>query len=385
MPSKIHFTDLALRALPFSDTQITYWDQSLPAFGLRVGRRSKTFIVIRGGGRRVKIGSFDKKSLKDARTEARRVLTDSLPERNPLGIPAAQALTLFLEDRKKKNRPSTYRETERLLNKHLLPVLEGHLLPDITAEQVTKVIDDMVDDAPSQANHLHVAARTFFNWAASRRRSYIKHSPLAGIEKPAEDGEREHILNDDELIAIYRAAQKLGHPFGYIVLICIHTGLRRGEVGSLKWNYITDDYITLPGDVTKNGHTLILPNLIGDNLALIPKTSELLFPSEVGTPFSAWSKNKRKFDAVSGVTDWTLHDLRRTFATNMARWEIASPETIDRLLNHVSGSQSKVSKLYNRWHYLPQMKAALTAYEKKLAPLIAAHEALTDSFSPLST
>jgi integrase len=95
-----------------------------------------------------------------------------------------------------------------------------------------------------------------------------------------------------------------------------------------------------------------------------------LFPSEAGTPFSAWSKNKKKFDAMCGVNDWTLHDLRRTFATNLARWEIASPETIDRLLNHVSGSQNKVSKLYNRWRYLPQMKTALSAYEKKLAELI---------------
>jgi integrase len=257
------------------------------------------------------------------------------------------------------------------LNKHLLPVLQGHLLPDITTEQLTDVIDDLVDDTPSAANHLHVAAKTFFNWAASRRRSYIKHSPLFGLEKPAEEGEREHILNDDELVAVHLAAQKLGYPFGYIVLICIHTGLRRGEVRSLKWSYVTDDYITLPGEITKNGHTHTLPNLIADKLALIPQTSELLFPSEVGTPFSAWSKNKRKFDRLCGVTDWTLHDLRRTFATNMARWEIASPETTDRLLNHVSGSQSKISKIYNRWHYLPQMKAALTAYETKLAALIA--------------
>jgi integrase len=371
VPSKIHFTDLALRAIPFTDTQVTYWDQSLPAFGLRVGKRSKTFIVVRDGGRRVKIGNFDRKSLKDARKEARRALDERVLEHNPLGIPAAQALTIFLEDRQKKNKPSTYHETERILNKHLLPVLQGHLLPDITTEQLTAVIDDLVDDTPSAANHLHVAAKTFFNWAASRRRSYIKHSPLAGIEKPAEDGEREHILNDDELAAIYRAAEKLGYPFGYIVLICIHTGLRRGEVRSLKWSYVTPEHITLPGEVTKNGHTHTLPNLIGDTLALIPKTSELLFPSEAGTPFSAWSKNKAKFDSLCGVTDWTLHDLRRTFATNMARWELASPETTDRLLNHVSGSQSKISKVYNRWHYLPQMKAALGAYERKLAALIA--------------
>ena len=350
--------------------QVTYWDRSFPTFGLRVGRRSKTFIVVRNGGHRLKIGDFAKKSLKDARSDARRVLADPMPEPGPLGISATQALTLFLEDRKKKNKPSTYHETERLLNKHLLPLLEGRLLPDITTQQVTGVIDGLLQDAPSEANHLHVAAKTFFNWAASRRNSYIRHSPISGIEKPAQDGERERVLNDAELVAIYRAAQTIGHPFGNIVLICIHTGLRRGEAGALKWSYLSDDYISLPSEITKNGHPHTLPNLIRDHLAIIPRTSELLFPSEAGTPFSAWSKNKRKFDAMCGVNDWTLHDLRRTFATNLARWEIASPETIDRLLNHVSGSQNKVSKLYNRWRYFPQMKAALSAYEKKLAQLI---------------
>jgi integrase len=387
VPRKIHFTDLSLRALSLSDAQVTYWDQGFSpgAFGVRVGKRSKTFIVVRDGGRRVKIGTFPIISLKDARTEARRVLSERLLERNPAGIPATQALTLFLEDREKKNRPRTYRETKRILNKHLLPILQGRLLPEITTEELTEVIDDLVDDTPSEANHLHVSAKTFLNWAASRRRSYIKHSPLSGIEKPALEGERERTLSDDELAGIYLAAQKLGHPFGYIVLICIHTGLRRGEVAALKWSYVSDGDITLPGEVTKNGYTLTIPNLIADNLKLIPKTSiatedgtpktsEWLFPSEADTPFSAWSKNKRKFDELCGVTDWTLHDLRRTFATNMARWELASPETIDRLLNHVSGSQSKISKLYNRWHYFPQMKAALTAYERKLADLIAAYQ-----------
>jgi integrase len=375
VPNKILFTDLALRALPFSDPRTTYWDRGFSpgAFGLRVGKKSKTFIAIRNGGRRIKIGDYPRISLKDARKEARRVLDDRAPIRNPGAMPAVQALTLFLEDRQKKNRPSTYRETERLLNTHLLPALQGKLLADITTEQITEIIDDLVDDTPSTANHLQANAKTFFNWAASRRRSYIKQSPLAGIEKPAEVKEGERVLNDRELVRVYCTAQEVGHPFGYIVLVCIHTGLRRNEVANLKWSHITDEYITLPGEITKNGHPHTLPNLIGDNLSIIPKTSELLFPSEAGTPFSAWSKNKKKFDALCGVTGWTLHDLRRTFATNLARWEIASPETIERLLNHVTGSQSRLSKIYNRWRYLPQLKAALIAHEKKLDALLAAH------------
>ena len=372
MPRKIHLTDLALRALPFSDTQVTYWDDTFPAFGVRIGKRSKTFIVVRDGGRRLKIGEFPAKSLKDARHEARlKLLQPAPPDPVTANVMAAHALSVFLESRKSKTKPRTHREIELILNKHLLPAIGNHLLRDIKTEDITDVTDSLLQNGtPSAANHLHSAAKTFFNWAVTRK--YIKHSPLTGLAKPAKVGERERVLTDDELVAIYRAAVEVGYPFGFIVLICIHTAMRRNEVASLKWTYITPEFITLPAEITKNGHSLMLPNLIGENLALIPKTSEYLFPSAAGTPYSSWSKSKAKFDELCGVYDWTLHDLRRTFATNMARWELASPETVDRLLNHVTGAQTKIAKLYNRWHYAPQMRAALEAHEAKLAALISA-------------
>ena len=65
---------------------------------------------------------------------------------------------------------------------------------------------------------------------------------------------------------IYNAAVELGHPYGFICLIAIHTGMRRGEVGGLKWSYITPETITLPPSLTKNKREHVLPNLINDNL-----------------------------------------------------------------------------------------------------------------------
>ncbi len=45
-------------------------------------------------------------------------------------------------------------------------------------------------------------------------------------------------------------------------------------------------------------------------------TPTLLFPAR-GTdrPFNGWSKSKAALDQLSGVKNWTLHDLRRTFRT----------------------------------------------------------------------
>ena len=53
------------------------------------------------------------------------------------------------------------------------------------------------------------------------------------------------------------AAMKMGHPFGHIIVVCIHTGLRRGEVATLKWSNITPETITIPAEQSKNGEAAI--------------------------------------------------------------------------------------------------------------------------------
>ena len=145
--------------------------------------------------------------------------------------------------------------------------------------------------------------------------------------------------------------------------------MRRNEVASLKWAYFTDDYITIPPELSKSRREHVLPNLIGSELVGVPRTSEYLFPSGVGTPFSAWSKNKKKLDKLCGVSGWTLHDLRRTGRSKLAEWDCCSPEIAERILGHVT-AQSKIARIYNRWSHLPQMKAALERYEERLAHLV---------------
>ena len=150
----------------------------------------------------------------------------------------------------------------------------------------------------------------------------ISASPLDGLERPNEPADRERVLTDQKLVAIYRTAQKVGYPFGHIVLILIHTAFRRGEVGALKRSYVTPEKIILPAEVRskKKGGELVLPNLINAELSSIPivGNSDYYFPTAAGGPFCAWGKNKIRFDKLCGVTNWTLHDIRRTVRTKLA-------------------------------------------------------------------
>lgn len=79
----------------------------------------------------------------------------------------------------------------------------------------------------------------------------------------------------------------------------------------------------------------------------------------------------RKLDALSEVSGWTLHDLRRTAATHMARLG-TSPHVIERILNHISGTFGGVAGVYNRFQYLDEMRDALEAWEQGLSGVLGA-------------
>ena len=87
------------------------------------------------------------------------------------------------------------------------------------------------------------------------------------------------------------------------------------------------------------------------------------------TNFSGWSTSKAALDKLSGVSGWTLHDLRRTFATNLAA--LGTPiHVTERLLNHVSGTQSGIVAVYQRHSYMPEMRKAVEARERHLHALV---------------
>ena len=67
---------------------------------------------------------------------------------------------------------------------------------------------------------------------------------------------------------------------------------------------------------------------------------------------------------------WILHDLRRTFATNLAALAVP-PHITERLLNHATGTISGVAAIYNR--FLDEMRAAIALWEERLAWLLAQH------------
>jgi integrase len=364
--ARIVLTDITIKNLK-SDTQTRYWDAALPGFGILVGKKRKTFIVMRGKKRKIfTVGAFPKMSLAEARRKAGTLLDD--PEITAREAPptVSQCVTDYLAHLDAS--PRWIKEQERLFRNHVFPLHEDARVDRFTTQHILAITDALKTRAPSEALHVHKAVRALYNWLIMRR--VVAASPLSGLVLPVTEKSRDRVLTDKELRAVYAAAVTMAFPFGYIVLLCIHCAFRINETSRLKWSHITPEHITLPAHMTKNKQEHVLPNLVANNLALIPQTSEYLFPSAVGTPFSAWSKNKILIDERSGVTDWRLHDLRRTAASKMAEWRCGQPHVIERILNHVTGAMTPLARTYNRHSYLAEMRECLDLYEQRLAILI---------------
>jgi integrase len=258
----------------------------------------------------------------------------------------------------------TARETTRILRREVLPRWGGKLLGEIRKRDVVALLDTIRErGAPIMANRVLAAIRKFFNWCISR--GLLEISPCAGVGAPTRERARHRTLTGDELKAVLKAAREIGHPFGSIVQMLALTAQRRDEVGRLTWDQLDLENAVwvMPPEHAKNGK----PHLVRISLPvlrLIRSTSRLddiVFSGDGPTLFQGFAKSKARLDRLSGVSDWTLHDLRRTAVTGMARLGIA-PHVADKILNHQSGTISGVAAVYQRHEFLHERREALDAW-----------------------
>ncbi len=380
---KIKLTDPTVKNLKLPEKgQVSYWDVSLSGFGVRVSQGgTKSFVLMfgeRNSRKRITLGRYPILSLADARTKAREILANLMlgtyeDPRSPASTLFKDAVDSFLKLHcAQHNRASTAKETERQLRKHYYPSFKNLPLEEIRTRHITRVLDRLVRKTPSEANHAFGVIRKFFSW--TKERGYLQHSPCEGMKMPARKKSRDRFLNDNELAQVWSTAIATGHPYGALVQLLLLTGQRRSEIVGLRWDWIDEGQktITFPKDFTKTGviHTIPLTATMAKVIDTIPRMKDHLFPAEgkaTGT-FSGFSKCKRRFDKDCPIGHWTLHDLRRTFATHLASLRVA-PHVIERILNHSSGTISGIAAIYNRFSYQDEMREAMLLWENKLAGL----------------
>ena len=331
---RANLTDLKIRNLKANGSKrIEVWDAMLPGFGLRVSQSgTKSFILMYrfdGKLRRETLGRYPLLSLAEARGMAQEILVTASHGKDPTPQKAqgksdgeaaegsfAQILDGFLELHcMRHNKPSTIRSTRRLLEKEFLPIWRDRSVVDITKSDILQVLDGMVErGVPAAANHAYSAIAKFFSWCSER--DIIGTNPCDNVKRPAKLNTRDRVLSGDELARVWRAAMEADYPFGPIVQLLILTAQRRGEVTNMQWAHVNEEESLwdIPKEMTKSNRRHVVPLSATAVLVIggLPRLhKDLLFParSSSTTAFSGFGKCKQRLDDVSGVSDWTLHDL----------------------------------------------------------------------------
>ncbi len=160
---------------------------------------------------------------------------------------------------------------------------------------------------------------------------YCGTNPAIGIKKLDEPPGRVRFLSDEERESLLAACPE---RLRRIVEIVLDTGLRRGELLSLKWEHIDFKNKQLRIERSKNGDRRDIPmtDRVFTNFKAIPKRVDtpFIFANPDGTHFKSlkttWGTAIRK----SKIKDFTFHDLRHSFASYlvMGGVDIRSVQTL---------------------------------------------------------
>jgi len=274
---------------------------------------------------------------------------------------------LFIERHAKKHtRPNSWKQTVHVFDDYILPAWRGRLARDIKRKDVRELLEGIADDKPIMANRVHGVLSKFFKWICARDEELA--SPVIGVERPAPENVRERVLDDNEIVRLWKALDEIGGPTAAAVQVLLLTGQRRNEIALLSWSEVKDDVLELPAGRMKGrqGHVVPLSTQAAAIIASQRRIGERVFVHE--SPH--FDRLKRALDARMGDTaPWVTHDIRRSVASGMARIGIAVP-VIEKILAHRKGTFAGVVGIYQRHSFLPEMATAMQRWGDHVEQLV---------------
>jgi integrase len=380
-------TDARVKALKRRKDRYEVWDGR--GFGVRVapsGRKSFVFVYrFDDRPRRLTLGKYPDMGVADANkalAEAKAKLAKNI---DPGEVAISEKRTerdsetfndlvdIWVERWAKRNRKN-WEEIQKTLEFDAIPAFGKRKVRDIKRKDIINLLDRIIDrDAPTAANRNLQILRQLFRFAIQR--DMIESSPCEAIDMPAKEKPRERVLSDDELKVFLEklGSVKLSRTIQLVLLFCLATGQRRGEVVNAETVEFNDGWWTIPGDRTKNGrdHRVPLSPLAKTLLKEINTRSgdsPFLFPGRKVGPIAANYITARLWDQVDGfsIPRFTTHDLRRTAASHMTALG-HSQFNVGKVLNHTEAS---ITSVYDHYAYDKEKRAALNAWSRKLDGLM---------------
>ncbi|HAT8371162.1 TPA: tyrosine-type recombinase/integrase [Legionella pneumophila] len=282
---------------------------------------------------------------------------------------------------RKQPRPIKYQ-----IDSEIIPLLGDTVLDKLQTKDITIALDKIVQrGAPIHANRILSTIKQVLNYAVSR--GYIQYNPatnirsrdIGGIEKP-----RERVLSPEEIRIIWKFLEsdksQMSESARLAIKVIILTGVRTGEIRLAQWHQFDFEQSlwTIPPEHSKGGITVKI------HLSELTKKLLLQFKEQSTSPFvipgitidvpmskDALPRAIKRIQNRVGIPEWTAHDLRRTFATQLGESLNIDPVVIEKCLGH---KMPRIMATYNKNEMLPQRKEALDAWASHIERLISSKD-----------
>ncbi len=231
--------------------------------------------------------------------------------------------TEYLEITKSKHTERTHEGYWYTCNAVLLPLWGDRLLHSITTVDVEIFMNSRRETVrPATVNKDLRHLRAIFSRAVVWK--YLSENPAKGVSAFKQNEQHETFLDADEIDRVIRASGRL-RP---LIVTAINTGLRSGELYNLRWQDVDFDgeCINVTNRVdwnTKNHRNRSIPMSHAVQETLVEHRDsrvsgpEFVFRNIDGGQLKDVRKALKKIEQEAGVNHFTLHDLRRTFASHL--------------------------------------------------------------------
>ncbi|MBU1008480.1 site-specific integrase [Candidatus Dependentiae bacterium] len=308
----------------------------------RRGRKGEGFYLdFQARGRRVRI--FGGKTLRAAKLELGRLRAVKMTEEPELagGATFEKFAGEFLETYSKVNKRSWRRDVCSVVS--LSSSFGRVLLRELTAQEVERFkAQRSAEVSPASVNRELACLKTLLTKAVEWGK--LESNPAAQVKKLREAPPRERILAESESKRLINAAAP---HLRRILIVLLNTGLRRGELLSLRWSDVDFGQGFIHVGDSKNGKSRNVP-INAAAAEVLRELSEKNGPvyvrdmagdnGESESVFGGVKDVKRSFHSAcrrAGVNGLRLHDLRHTFASRLVELGV-DLVTVSKLLGHSS-------------------------------------------------
>jgi integrase len=270
-----------------------------------------------------------------------------------------------------------WRQACLALECHAVAAWRGRPVSEILRRDVRELVEQVAAArGPIAGNRAFEHIRKFFNELVERE--IVARSPCVGLKRLAKEQARERTLTEAEIKSLMAALDAIRGPTAAAIKLMLLTGQRRSEVAGMTWGEIIDGDWQLPGNRTKNRKSHTVP-LSRQALAVIEQQPRIdgcnfIFTTTSSMPVVNFTRIKRQIDAImKPEAPWVIHDLRRTVASGMAGLGVTLP-TIEKTLNHASGTFRGVLAVYQRHDFRNEKRDALARWGDHIERIVKGKE-----------